>query len=142
MFCAMVRKNLIVFVYLICGFAVLAQQIGSEDPKVRYASFMRQIQKDGVYVQIAPNVAEKLLLHKEEPVLKKPPMAARVMGTVVVAFELFKNGLVRRPTIISGPRMLQQAAVEAVRKYTYKPYVLNGQAIPVGTYASVHFELQ
>jgi TonB family protein len=141
-FGAMIWKSLIVLVCLTCASTAVAQSTGSDDPKARYTLFMREIERDGVYVQIAPGVAENLLIHKEEPVLKKAPMSARIMGTVVVAFEINKNGLIRHPMVISGPRMLQQAAIEAVRKYTYKPYILNGEAIPVGTHTSLHFDLQ
>jgi protein TonB len=38
--------------------------------------------------------------------------------------------------------MLQQAAIDAVRQWRYKPYVLNGEPVEVDTTINVNFELQ
>ena len=64
-------------------------------------------------------------------------MAARVTGTVVVAIEIDRNGDVLHPKVVTGPRMLQKAVLDAVRKYKYKPYLLNGKPIEVETTVSV-----
>lgn len=64
-------------------------------------------------------------------------MEARVTGTVVIHFSLGRNGEVLCPKVISGPKMLQQPVLEAVRKYKYKPYLLDGEAIIVSTKISV-----
>ena len=138
----MIGINLIALAAFTLAATVVAQQNGSPDPQERFALFNRQLAQDGIHAQIGQVVAEKLLLHKEEPVVKKPPMGARVMGTVVVAFEIDSKGTVRHPIVISGPKMLQQAAIEAVKKYRYKPYILNKEPISVGTMASIYFDLQ
>lgn len=91
---------------------------------------------------MTPEVAEKLLIHKEEPVIKPKPMAARVSGTVVMAIVISKTGHVFSPRVISGPRMLQQAALDAVRRYQYKPYFLNKDPVEVATRVSIRFDLQ
>ncbi len=91
---------------------------------------------------MAPEVAEKLLIHKAEPVIKPMPIAARVTGTVVMAIVISKTGHVLSPQVISGPKMLQQAGLDAVRKYRYKPYSLNGKPVEVTTRVSIRFELQ
>jgi protein TonB len=41
--------------------------------------------------------------------------------------------------VISGPQMLQSAAVEAVRNWRYKPYLLNGEPTEVETQITVNF---
>jgi TonB family protein len=89
-------------------------------------------------IQISSGVAEKLLIHKVEPdACPHIAMAARVIGTVVVAFEIDENGDVLHPHVVTGPKMLQKAVLDAVRKYKYKPYLLNGKAIEVETTVSV-----
>ncbi len=60
-------------------------------------------------------------------------MAARVKATVVVKFEIDKIGNVLHPKVVSGPAMLQKPVLSAVRKYKYKPYLLNGTATEVET---------
>jgi protein TonB len=82
-------------------------------------------------------VAEKLLIHKQEIQWHNQPMEARVMGTVVVDIEISAQGNVASAQIISGPRMLRQPVLDAVRKYKYKPYLLNGKPVEVETTVSV-----
>jgi protein TonB len=88
-------------------------------------------------IQISSGVAEKLLIHKAEIICPRIPMAARVTGTVVVAIVIDKNGDVLHPKVISGPAILKKPVIDAVRKYKYKPYQLNGKAVEVETTVSV-----
>ena len=67
-------------------------------------------------------------------------MAARISATVVVDFRLGKHGDVLHPTLISGPAMLRKPVLDAVRKYKYKPYILNGKAVDVETTVSVNID--
>jgi protein TonB len=48
---------------------------------------------------------------------------------------------VQNVSVMSGHPLLNAAAIEAVRQWTYKPFVLNGQTIPVTTTATVNFTL-
>jgi len=100
-------------------------------------------------INISPGVAEKLLIHKVDPdACPHIAMAARVIGTVVVAYVIDKNGDVLHTKVVSGPRMLQKAVLDAVRKYKYKPYLLNGKPTEVETtvwvtmdsYLDCHYE--
>lgn len=89
-------------------------------------------------IKISSGVAEKLLIHKvEQDACPHVAVAAHVTGTVVVGFSIDRNGNVRYPQIISGPRMLQKPVLDAVRKYKYKPYLLNGRAVEVETTVAV-----
>jgi protein TonB len=88
-------------------------------------------------IGIASGVAEKLLIHKADIICPRVPMAARVMATVIVAFEIDINGNVLHPNVVSGPAMLRKPVLDAVRKYKYKPYLLNGKAVEVETTVSV-----
>jgi len=84
-------------------------------------------------VHMSPEVAEKFLIHKVEIICPRIPMAARVTATVVVTIVIDKNGDVLHPKVISGPAMLRKPVLDAVRKYKYKPYLLNGKAVEVET---------
>ncbi|MDR3792893.1 MAG: energy transducer TonB [Terracidiphilus sp.] len=72
-------------------------------------------------IQISRNIAEKLLLHKEEIVCKQHGMSARITGTVVVVIEISRTGKISFAKAISGPAMLIPPALKAVRKYQYGP---------------------
>lgn len=92
---------------------------------------------DGVTIFLSPELAKDLLLHKEEIVWHHHGMEARVSGTVVVGIEISKNGDTLRPVIISGPLMLQQETLDAVKQYKYKPCLLNGKPQTVATILSI-----
>jgi protein TonB len=76
-------------------------------------------------VQISPKLAETLLIHKEEPACQKDSDGVRVTGTVVIAITVDKNGRVKSTHTLSGPKLLRPLALATVRKYRYKPYLLN-----------------
>ena len=52
-----------------------------------------------------------------------------------------KDGNVANIRVLSGPPELQQSAIDAVRQWTYKPYLLNGDAIEVKTTVNVIYSL-
>lgn len=67
--------------------------------------------------------------------------AAHVQGTVVLQATISTQGTVENLHVISGPPMLQAAAMDAVKTWTYKPYLLNGQPVEVETQVNVIFSL-
>ncbi len=70
-----------------------------------------------------------------------PPIAkaARVSGTVVIQATISKTGTIENLRVISGPAMLQQAAMDAVRAWRYRPYLLNNEPVEVETTVNVIF---
>ena len=103
----------------------------------KWRTFHQQLLQDEVNGMISPEVAETLITHKEELAWKHRGMEARISATVVVGIEISKDGSVLHPIILSGPRMLQQAVLDAVRKYKFKPYLINGKAFARATWLSV-----
>jgi protein TonB len=67
--------------------------------------------------------------------------AARIQGTVVLQATIGKSGQIENLRVVSGPPMLQQAALEAVKTWRYKPYLLNGEPVDVETTVNVVFSL-
>jgi len=67
--------------------------------------------------------------------------AARIQGTVVLQATIGENGRIENLKVISGPPMLQAAAMDAVRTWTYMPYLLNGDPVEVETQVNVVFSL-
>lgn len=72
-----------------------------------------------------------------------PPIArmASVQGTVIIQATISTSGTIVNPHVISGPLMLQSAALEAVRNARYRPYLLNHQPTEVETTFSINFHL-
>jgi protein TonB len=92
-------------------------------------------------VRVSQGVSEGLLLHKVTP--NYPPLAkqARIQGSVVLQATIGKDGSIQNLRVLSGHPMLTQAALDAVRQWKYKPYLLNGEAVEVETTVQVNFTL-
>jgi periplasmic protein TonB len=90
---------------------------------------------------VGGGVQPAALLKKVAPVY--PPMArtARIQGTVRFTATVDKNGNVQNIQFMSGPQMLVQAATEAVKKWVYRPMMLNGQPTEVITQIEVKFSI-
>ena len=81
------------------------------------------------------------LLTKVAPVYPKAARDAHVAGGVVMHAHISSEGLVKDLQVMSGPAMLRDAATDAVRQWTYKPFVLNGRPTEVDTTITLNFSL-
>jgi protein TonB len=72
-----------------------------------------------------------------------PPIAisTRTEGVVVVEAIISKSGHIESAHATSGPELLRNAALEAIRNARYSPYLLNGQPTEVETTITVNFKL-
>ena len=57
----------------------------------------------------------------------------RVSGTPVLHVVIGLDGSVLEVTPVSGPLLFQQLAIDAVKTWRYKPYLLNGEPVEVDT---------
>ena len=64
---------------------------------------------------------------------------ANVQGEVKLHALIAKDGSIQSLSLSSGPPILAQAALDAVRQWRYRPYILNGQAVGVETFITVNF---
>jgi protein TonB len=92
-------------------------------------------------LSVSSGVMAGNLLDKTLPEYPAIARAARIQGTVVLQATIAKDGTIQNLRVISGPPMLQQAAMNAVRSWRYKPYLLNGEPVEVETTINVVFNL-
>src|SRR5215475_3138828 len=92
-------------------------------------------------VRVSSGVQSGLLVRKVQPTY--PPLArqARIQGTVVLQAQISKTGDIENLQLVSGHPMLAPAAIEAVKQWKYKPYLLNGEPVEVETTVQVNFTL-
>jgi periplasmic protein TonB len=90
---------------------------------------------------ISSGVATGMLIQKTPPVYPTIAKSARVSGTVELHAVISKAGTIKDLKVENGPVMLQQAALDAVRTWRYKPYKLNNDPVEVETTISVVFTL-
>jgi protein TonB len=79
-----------------------------------------------------------------EPIQPEYPMIAKLShteGTVVVQAVISKTGRIESAHVVSGPGVLQGAALEAVRAARYRPFLLNGLPTEVETTVSITFRM-
>jgi periplasmic protein TonB len=92
-------------------------------------------------VRVSSGVATGLKIAGPTPVYPAIAKTARIQGTVVLEATISKAGTIENLRAVSGPPMLYQAAIDAVRQWRYKPYLLNGEPVEVGTTVNVIFNL-
>lgn len=92
-------------------------------------------------VRVSSGVSQGLLIRKVAP--NYPPLArqARIQGSVVLQAQISKEGTIQNLQLISGHPMLAPAAIEAVKQWRYRPYLLNGEPVEVETTIQVNFTL-
>ncbi len=92
-------------------------------------------------VRVSSGVISGNLIRKIQPAY--PPLAkqARIQGHVLLKAEISKDGTIQNLQLISGHPMLAPAAIEAVKQWRYKPYLLNGEPVAVETEVDVIFSL-
>lgn len=81
---------------------------------------------------------QQRLIHKVDPVLNAEP-EMRIHGTVVLKAVIDKAGNIDSLQMVSGHPMLVPAAIDAVKEWKYRPYEVNGIAVPVETTVRVEF---
>ena len=81
------------------------------------------------------------ILTKVAPVYPNDARAAHISGTVVLHAIIGKDGNVEKLVVVSGPKELQTSALDAVKQWTYKPYLLNGNPTEVETTIHVNYNL-
>jgi len=92
-------------------------------------------------ISISPDVMQKQIIHKVNPVYPPDAKKARIQGKVELDAVIGKTGEMEQVKVVSGPKELQQSALDAVRQWTYKPYLLNGKPVDVRTTINVTYTL-
>ncbi len=134
--------------------------MGTEEPQAPSLSFGTPGVADGVPNSISTMLARPVahpmpaarpprmsvmmqgnLVRRVEPQYPAIAKLAGVQGTVVIKAVISRTGVIEQEQIISGPALLAQAALDAVREWKYRPYFLNSEAIEVETQITVNFVL-
>lgn len=81
------------------------------------------------------------LISSPAPAYPVAASAAGVQGEVIVEAVVGRDGVVRETRIVSGPMLLRAAALDAVQRWHYRPYEVDGKAVEVATTARLEFRL-
>ncbi len=92
-------------------------------------------------MHVSPEVMSGNLLTKATPVYPADARTAHIQGAVVLHAIIGKDGVVEKLNIISGPKELMTSALDAVRQWTFRPYLLNGNPTEVQVEITVNYSL-
>ncbi|HEY1657933.1 MAG TPA: energy transducer TonB [Candidatus Sulfotelmatobacter sp.] len=87
------------------------------------------------------HIDEGNLIRKVQPIYPALARSARIQGVVLLQAMISKEGTIENLRVLSGHPMLTAAAIDAVRQWRYRPYVLNGAPVEVETQITVNFSL-
>lgn len=90
---------------------------------------------------ISGGVIDGYILHRTTPAYPVIAKTAGISGTVVLAATISKSGTIENLRVLSGHPMLTQAAIEAVKTWRYRPYLLNHEPVEVETTINVIFSM-
>jgi TonB family protein len=91
---------------------------------------------------IAADKAAEHILTKVPPQYPPDAKKARIQGTVTLKAIIGEQGTVENLSVVSGPAALQQSSLDAVRQWTYKPFVVDGKPTAVETSIHVIYTLK
>jgi periplasmic protein TonB len=91
---------------------------------------------------IVSHLDEGMLIRRVQPIYPNIAKTAHVQGSVELSALINTRGEIEGLQVISGSPLLVQAALDAVRQWRYRPYILNGSPIAVQTQVTVNFSLQ
>lgn len=93
-------------------------------------------------VQVESSVATGALVKKAAPIYPMFAKVNRIQGTVVLAAVIGTDGKVRDVEVVASPSpVLGRSALDAVKTWEYRPYLLNGKPVEVETLVHVIFAL-
>ena len=84
-------------------------------------------------------IQQATLVYKKDPEYPKIAKQTGAKGQVKLVATIGKDGRVKSVKVLSGHPMLQNAAMDAVRQWVYKPTLLNGAAVETETEIVVNF---
>ena len=92
-------------------------------------------------LRVSQGVVEGLLVYQVKPAYPRLAVQTHTQGEVVLHAIIARDGTVASLQVVSGHALLALAAIDAVRRWRYKPYTLNGEPIEVETMITVRFVL-
>jgi len=92
-------------------------------------------------LNISQGVSQGLLIKKVAPEYPSNAIRMQIEGTVELMATISKAGEISQIKILSGDAQLTKAAMDAVKQWKYKPYLLNGEPVEIQTQVTVNFKL-
>jgi TonB family protein len=92
-------------------------------------------------LKVSQGVSRGLLVKKVQPIYPTNALRLRLEGAIEIVATVSKTGDITAVKSLGGDPQLARAAIEAVRQWKYKPYLLNGEPVEIETQVTVNFKL-
>jgi protein TonB len=120
--------------------AIDSNQSSNTDPLAGLAT--GQGKEPTAPLPIGGDVKQARLIKSVPPIYPSTARAEHIFGAVKIDALIDTNGNVSTLKILSGPGLLHQAALEAVKQWKYEPAQLDGKPTPVHLTVTVQFHAQ
>ena len=92
-------------------------------------------------LNVSQGVSQGLLIKKVDPVYPANALRLRIEGAVELMATISKAGDITQVQVLSGDQQLTGAALDAVKRWKYKPYLLNGEPVEIQTQVTIRFKI-
>jgi TonB family protein len=122
------------------GKPALSMDVTELDPLPQVAVAKNKLDVKSSSVRVAANVIAGLAVKQKQPAYPKEAKKKHIAGIVLITAIISKQGTIADMDVIASPdQLLTQAASDAVRTWTYQPYLLNGAPTEVETTITMNF---
>jgi len=110
--------------------AALASIVATDAPNPVRGSF-----------RVSQGVSQGLVIKKVAPVYSPTALQLHKEGAVDLMATISKDGAVTSIQVLKGDLLLAKLAVEAVKQWKYRPYLLNGEPVEIQTQVTINFKM-
>jgi protein TonB len=91
------------------------------------------------HLRVSSGVADGLKIHDEQPHYPREAQEKGIQGDVVLQATIDTKGNLTNLKAVQGDPILVKAAIDAVKKWRYRPYILKGEPVDVDTVIKIQF---
>jgi periplasmic protein TonB len=108
---------------------------------VHLAGAQTESAKKPVLIRVSSGVANGLKIHDEQPHYPREAREKGIQGDVILQARIDTKGNLTSLKPVEGDPILAAAAVDAVKHWRYRPYLLNGEPVEVETTIKIQFHM-
>jgi TonB family protein len=112
-------------------------------PPIKRPAVVAEAETGGKYQRIQPGITSPKVLSRIEPIYPASAKADRIAGIVILEAMISETGIIDDVRVLKPlPGGLDQAAVDAVKQWTFAPATVDGKPVPVIFNVTINFQLE
>jgi TonB family protein len=112
-----------------------------ESPYAASVTFSRTTTPDLVHTIPLDTLSAARVLHVVKPEYPKQALRKKIQGAVTLNATVDQNGKVISVSVLSGEAILSHAAEDAVKNWTFEPFMKSGHSVQVQQVVKIEFAL-